>query len=119
MRAMLVSGFVLAVALLAAAAPAVTLRGIISSAQDGVPMGRAFILVHDPSASEPEYVARNWELNTTDGTFSIVLSPGCYDLFVSESWFHPLTERICLPDGDDTNVKIKLKPDHPFRYKQR
>ncbi len=32
MRAMLVSGFVLAVALLAAAAPAVTLRGIISSA---------------------------------------------------------------------------------------
>ena len=81
-------------------------------------MGRAFILVHDPSASDPEYVARNWELNTTDGKFSIVLSPGCYDLFVSESWFHPLTERICLPDGDDTNVKIKLKPDHPFRYKQ-
>ena len=95
--------------------PQATMKGIVAT-EDGKPVPSAFILVRDYQRACQDYVADKWETRTeVDGTFSLVMEQGCYDIFVSaNAQFLPFSKRICSQVQRSPVLKIKLKADpHP------
>jgi len=92
-----------------------TIKGVVAR-QDGSGIKGAFVLVRDYQSPSEGYVAQKWETRTeTNGSFSFVMEPGCYDIFVSATGlFLPFSQRICIQAERSGVFKIKLKPDpHP------
>ena len=92
-----------------------TMKGVVTR-QDGSGIKAAFVLVRDYQSPSEGYVASRWETRTeTDGSFSFVMQPGCYDIFVSATaLFLPFSQRICLQAEHSEVFKIKLNLDpHP------
>ena len=91
------------------------MKGVVTR-QDGSGIKGAFVLVRDYQSPSEDYVAQDWETRTeTDGSFSFVMDPGCYDIFVSATaQFLPFSQRICIQAERSKLFKIKLNPDpHP------
>ena len=92
-----------------------TMKGVVTR-QDGTGIKAAFVLLRDYQSPSEGYVAQKWETRTeADGSFSFVMEPGCYDIFVSATaLFLPFSQRICIQDEHSEVFKIKLNPDpHP------
>ena len=85
--------------------------------EDGTGIKAAFVLLRDYEPQNPAaYVSDKWETRTEkDGSFSFIVQPGCYDVFVSaNALFFPFTQRICIQPQPTPALKIKLKADpHP------
>ena len=83
--------------------------------QDGVKIADAYVLLHDYQAPGNGLVSGNWETRTqADGSFSVLVEPRCYDLFVSKGAMLPYSQRICVGPGPISKLKIMLRADpHP------
>jgi hypothetical protein len=95
--------------------PQTTMRGVVTS-EDGKPVPSAFILVRDYQQASQDYIAHKWETRTeVNGSFSLVMEQGCYDIFVSANMqFLPFSKRICFEVQRRPVLKIALKADpHP------
>ena len=95
--------------------PPATMKGVVTR-QDGTGIKAAFVLVRDYQSPPEGYVAQKWETRTdTDGSFSFVMEPGCYDIFVSATaQFFPFSQRICIQAEHSEVFKVRLNPDpHP------
>jgi len=81
--------------------------------ETGASIRGAYVLLHDFTASPVQgtsYASQNWETRTgSDGLFSFNVQAGCYDVFVSATWFHPHSERVCVQDGGNIKLNLKLK----------
>ena len=56
----------------------------------------AYVLLHDYQVPGYGHVSENWETRTqADGTFSMVVEPGCYDLFVERCDVAVLPGNLC------------------------
>ena len=91
------------------------MRGIVVR-EDGTGIKAAFVLVRDFGIFSEDYVSDRWETRTEqDGSFSLMIQPGCYDIFVSaNALFFPYTQRTCVQPSPSSVFKIKLKADpHP------
>ena len=91
------------------------MKGVVATL-DGKAVPAAFILVRDYQQPSQDYVAHNWETRTeADGSFSLLMEPGCYDIFVSaNAQFLPSSMRVCFQVQPSPVLKIKLKADpHP------
>jgi hypothetical protein len=96
--------------------PAATMKGVVAR-EDGKAVASAFVLVRDYQQTSQGYVSDTWESRTeVDGSFSLVVEPGCYDLFVSaNTQFLPFSRRICIQAERSSVLKINLKADpHPL-----
>ena len=70
----------------------------------------AFFLVHDANNFYPQNVSSNREaISDNDGRVTLNVSGGCYDVFVSATFYTPHSERICIDEGKSTRLKIRLK----------
>lgn len=97
--------------------PPASMKGFVRAKEK--PVASAFILVRDYQQTSQDYVAHKWETRTeADGTFSLVMEPGCYDIFVSANAdFLPFTRRVCFHVERSSIVKINLKADpHPVLH---
>ena len=95
--------------------PPATMKGIVR--ENGRAVASAFILVRDYQQTSQDYVANKWETRTeADGSFSLVMQPGCYDIFVSaNAQFLPFSRRICIQLERSAVLEINLKADpHPL-----
>jgi hypothetical protein len=83
--------------------------------QDESPIGDAYVVLHDYQTSGHGNVSENWETRThADGSFSFMVEPRCYDLFVSQGAMVPYSQRICVGPKPVSKLRIKLHPDpHP------
>jgi len=91
-----------------------TLKGTVLTL-DGVKIADAYVLLHDYQTGGNSLISENWETQTlADGSFSVVVEPRCYDLFVSKGAMLPYSQRICVGLRSVSKLKIKLHPDpHP------
>ena len=90
-----------------------TMHGVVTG-KEGRPVQSAFVLVRDYQQSSQD--TQKWETRTAgDGSFSLLMPPGCYDIFVSaDVMLLPLSQRICIQADDNSILKIQLKTDpHP------
>jgi len=83
--------------------------------QDERAIGDAYVVLHDYQTSGHGNVSENWETRTqADGSFSFVVEPRCYDLFVSKGAMLPYSQRICVGRKPVSKLRIKLHTDpHP------
>jgi len=96
--------------------PPATMKGVVARG-DGKAVAAAFVLVRDYQQTSQGYVADRWETRTeVDGSFSLEVEPGCYDIFVSaNTQFLPFSRRICIQAERSSVLKINLKADpHPL-----
>lgn len=86
-------------------------KGTVTT-EDGRPIQRAYVLVHDYALGGQGQSSENWETRTlSDGSFTILLEPRCYDIFVSSGAMLPFSQRVCV---QPSSFRIKLRPDpHP------
>jgi hypothetical protein len=96
------------------ASSAVTIQGTLTG-ESGVPVRGAYVLVHEYYPSNSQNVAQNWEMRAdAQGHFSFDVQVGCDDVFISETRFFPHSERVCVDDGHNVALKLKMKADpHP------
>ena len=100
--------------------PTAMMKGVVAR-EDGKAVAAAFVLVRDYQQTSQDYVANKWETRTeADGSFLLVMEPGCYDIFVSaNAQFLPFSRRICIQVERNSVFKINLKPDpHPLLLKR-
>jgi hypothetical protein len=92
--------------------PQTTINGIVAR-EDGKAVPSAFILVRDYQRMDQDCVADKWETRTAvDGSVSLVMEQGCYDIFVSaNAELLPFANRICFKVQRSPVLKIKLKTD--------
>jgi Carboxypeptidase regulatory-like domain len=85
-----------------------TLKGIVAR-QDGTGLRAAYVFVRDYQAGT------QWEMHTeADGSFSFVVDPGCYDIFISQAIFLPFSQRICVQSESNPIFRVRLRADpHP------
>src|SRR4051812_27736539 len=90
--------------------PQATMTGVVATV-DGKPVPSAFILVRDYQRASQDFVSDKWETRTeVDGSFSLVMEQGCYDIFVSaNAQFLPFSKRICSQIQRSPVLKIELK----------
>jgi hypothetical protein len=87
-----------------------TNSGIVD--ESGSAIKGAYILIHDGSAPNPSQISSNWETQTTsDGRFNVKMESGCYDVFVSATFFSPFASRVCVTDNNHAIFKAKMKAD--------
>ncbi len=113
MRMLLTCAVVLLFSVTATSSTTTTIEGSLTT-ESGAPIRGAMVLVHDFSAlgSQATYVSQNWEARTgDDGLFSFKVQSGCYDFFVSATWFLPHSGRVCVQDGHSAKLKLKMKAD--------
>jgi hypothetical protein len=91
-----------------------TLKATVLTQEDR-PIADVYVLLHDYQISGRGQTSENWETRTqADGSFSFVVEPGCYDLFVSKGAMLPYSQRICVGSQLVSSLRIKLHPDpHP------
>ena len=90
-----------------------TLNGVVTG-QEGKAVQAAFVIVRDYEQSSQD--SQRWETRTApDGSFSLTMPAGCYDIFVSANpVLLPWTQRICIEPERRSVLRIKLKTDpHP------
>lgn len=87
-----------------------TMNGVVTG-QDGKAVQAAFIIVRDYEQSSQD--SQRWETRTApDGSFSLTVPAGCYDIFVSANpMLLPWTQRICVEPEHRSVLEIKLKAD--------
>ena len=67
---------------------ALSLRGTVIAS--GELVNGAFVLLRDIESPSQEFVSKNWQMQTeSDGHFSFLVRPGCFDLFVSSNFWVP------------------------------
>lgn len=114
MRNCLVVITLLLLADLATSADTASVEGVVAATDSGHHINGAFVLLHDYTSvpSEPEYSSHSMEMRTgPDGHFAFKVEAGCYDLFVSAIWVAPLSERICVREGQTVQLKLRMKAD--------
>ena len=91
-----------------------TLNATVLTSSDA-PIADAYVLLHDYQVPGHGKVSENWETRTQeDGSFSLVVEPRCYDLFVSKGAMLPYSQRICVGPQPMSKLRIKPRPDpHP------
>jgi hypothetical protein len=82
------------------------LLGNVSDAAENAPIKYAYVLVHNGS-DKKDIIAKLDER----GRFSLVLTPGLYDIFVTAEGFSPICKKIEISAGHATTYKARLKPD--------
>ena len=83
----------------------------------GKSVNGAFVLLRDIESPSQEFVSKNWEMQTeSDGHFSFVVQPGCYDLFVSSNDSLPFSKRMCV-EAKNSVLEIKLQADRNPRLR--
>ena len=95
---------------------AVTMHGIVTG--DGKPIQGAFVLLRDCDSVGQDFVSKNWQIQTeAHGRFSLVVKPGCYDLFVSSgSFFLPFSKRIHF-GSKESALKVGVLSDRNARLR--
>jgi len=94
---------------------ALSLRGTVTAS--GKSVNGAFVLLRDIESPSQEFVSKNWEMQTeSDGHFSFVVQPGCYDLFVSSNDSLPFSKRMCV-EAKNSVLEIKLQADRNPRLR--
>jgi carboxypeptidase family protein len=71
------------------------LKGVVTDTVEGAPIAGAYVLVHRSLAGSGDVrvpVQR-------DGSFSVNLSPGCYDVLVTAVGFSPTCTKVELRQG--------------------
>jgi len=116
MRLLLTFAVVILLNAAARPSPRMTIEGTLTG-ESGAPVRGAYVLVHDNSPSNSsQNVAQNWEMRTgAEGHFSFDVQVGCYDVFVSETRYLPHSERVCIDDGHNVELKLKMKADQHLR----
>ena len=115
MRALFTCAAIFALSIAATSSTMTAVEGVLTGESSGAIRG-AYVLVHDSSPGSSQYVAQNWEMRTgEDGRFSFKLPSGCYDFFVSATFFFPYSDRVCVHDGRNDLLKLKLKADKHVR----
>lgn len=95
------------VSALGAAAFGATARIQGTVTASGKAIGNAFILIHDYAQPSPS-ISQNYELTTAqDGSFTVNVTAGCYDIFVSAAIVKPHTRRVCVNEGETKRLRIK------------
>jgi hypothetical protein len=84
------------------------LKGRVTN-QDGAALRATHVFVRDYQSGT------QWEMQTeSDGGFSFVVDPGCYDIFISSGMSLPFSKRICVQAESNSVFKISLRADpHP------
>jgi Carboxypeptidase regulatory-like domain len=82
------------------------------------PIANAMILIHWDSAGSTVGVTDNIGIKDNiilqtqeNGTFSLDLPPGWYDVFAAASAFTPTSLKIRIKEGGAQNIKLRLKVD--------
>lgn len=92
------------------------MKGIVSG--DGNRINAAFVLIRDYQSPAPGYGAGKWQTETeSDGTFSVLIQPGCFDIFISATLYTPYSKRFCIEANHPPLFKIKMKKDPHLRLK--
>jgi hypothetical protein len=91
------------------------LTGTITDEQ-GASIPNAYIIVRrDPIGTNPRHESTSETIEDVNvhsdprGEYSIVVSPGVYDVFVSSPGFYPSCGKIRVQDGREANFNSKLK----------
>ena len=73
----------------------------------GTPIRRAFVYVRDPGGKSDTVVSLD-----ANGQFAVPLSPGLYDIFVSELTFVPICQRVEILRGKSFRFVAELQVDN-------
>jgi hypothetical protein len=80
------------------------LTGDVAYAGANAPIGKAFVLVHQPEGK------KDFIVKVTNGRFELALAPGHYDVFVSAEGFAPACAAIRIAAGQTASYKPRLVP---------
>jgi hypothetical protein len=78
------------------------LSGEVAEASANAPLGKAFVLVHQPEGK------KDFIVKVSNGRFELSLAPGRYDVFVSAEGFAPTCAAIRVTAGETASYKPRL-----------
>jgi hypothetical protein len=107
--------------ILAVTLPAIASGEVLKGAvrdSSGSPISGVMVFIHWDSAGSTVGLTSNVgikpDLNTRtkdDGTFTVELPPGFYDVFVAETAFTPVCRKVRIKPGGEVDTTFRMKPD--------